>query len=85
MLFHQNRYKMKLHPNELTLIYDPQSVIGRKLRPLAYSLTKNVNEIDCKTSKLSTTMWKEIVGMLGNDPKRLLNKAHPQYKEKVKA
>ncbi|MEN8248458.1 MAG: glutaredoxin [Bacteroidota bacterium] len=74
---------MKLHPNELTLIYDPLSITGRKLRPLAYSLTKNVNEIDCKKHKLSTTTWKEIVQMLGNNPKQLLNKSHPQYKKKV--
>ena len=75
---------MKLHPNELTLIYDPKSPIGRKLKPLAYSITKNVNEIECKSTRLSTTVWKSVVQMLGNNPKRLLNKAHPIYKEKVK-
>jgi len=74
---------MKLHPNELTLVYDPRTASGKKIKALAYSLSNNVNEIDFTTTRLTTTLWKEIVQMLGNDPKNLLNKSSSDYKEKV--
>ena len=74
---------MKLHANELTLVYDPRTASGKKIKALAYSISKNVNEIDFTTTRLTTTLWKEIVQMLGNDPKSLLNKSSATYKEKV--
>ena len=75
---------MQLHPNELTIIYDPALPTAKKLRAMAYSITNNVNEIDYTRTRISTTVWKEILYMLGNDPKSLLNKAHPDYQAKVK-
>ncbi len=75
---------MEFHPNELTLIYDPRTATGKKTRAMAYSISTNVNEIDYTTTRLTTTIWKEIVQMLGNAPKNLLNKAHPAYQEKVR-
>lgn len=74
---------MEFHPNELTLLLDPKSPTGRKLRAYAHSICNNVNEIDYTTTRLTTTVWKEIVTMLGNNPKNLINKSHPLYKEKV--
>lgn len=74
---------MELRTNELTLVYDPRTASGKKIKALAYSITKNVNEIDFTTTRLTTTLWKEIVQMLGNDPKSLLNKSSATYKEKV--
>jgi len=74
---------MELHPNELTLVYDPKTPSGKKIKALAYSISNNVHEIDYTTTRLTTTLWKEIVQMLGNDPKRLLNKSSIAYKEKV--
>ena len=75
---------MEFHPNELTLLLDPKSPTGRKLRAYAHSISNNVNEIDYTTTRLTTTVWKEIVTMLGNNPKSLIDKNHPLYKEKVK-
>ena len=74
---------MELHPNELTLVYDPKSATGKKIKALAHSISNNVNEIDYTSTRLTTTLWKEIVQMLGNDPKSLLNKSSPVYREKV--
>ncbi len=76
-------YDMQLHPNELTLLYDPKSASGKKIKALAYSISKNVNEIDYTTTRLTTTVWKEVVQLLGNDPKSLLNKSNSSYKSKV--
>jgi len=74
---------MELHPNELTLVYDPRSPSGKKIKAMAYSISNNVNEIDYTATRLTTTLWKEIVQMLGNDPKSLLNKSHPAYQLKI--
>lgn len=74
---------MEFHPNELTLLLDPKSTTGRKLRAYAHSICNNVNEIDYTTTRLTTTVWKEIVFMLGNRPKDIIDKNHPLYKEKV--
>lgn len=74
---------MEFHPNELTLLLDPKSTTAKKLRAYAYSICKNVNEIDYTTTRLTTTVWKEVVSMLGNDPKKLVNKNHPLYRRKV--
>jgi len=75
---------MELHPNELTLIYNSKAAAAKKIRAMAYSISKNVNEIDVVSMRLTTTLWKKIVQMLGNDPKSLLDKSHPHYKDKVK-
>ena len=75
---------MELHPNELTLVYDPRSASGKKTKALAYSISNNVNEIDYTTTRLTTTLWKEIVQMLGNNPKGLLNKSAAVYQKKVR-
>ena len=75
---------MELHPNELTLVYDPRTASGKKIKALAYSISNNVNEIDCTKTRLTTTLWKEIVQMLGNDPKSLLNKSSAAYQKKVR-
>jgi arsenate reductase len=74
---------MKFHANELTLVYDPRSPSGKKIKAMAHSISNNVNEIDYTSTRLTTTLWKEIVQMLGNDPKSLLNKSNPAYQEKV--
>jgi arsenate reductase len=75
---------MELHPNELTLVYDPRTASGKKTRALAYSISNNVNEIDFTTTRLTTTLWKEIVQMLGNNPKSLLDKSAAAYQKKVR-
>ena len=75
---------MELHPNELTLVYDPRTAAGKKTKALAYSISNNVNEIDYTTTRLTTTLWKQIVQMLGNNPKGLLNKSAAAYQKKVR-
>lgn len=73
---------MEFHPNELTLLLDPRSTIGRKIRAYAHSVCNHVNEIDYTSTRLTTTVWKEIVSMLGNHPEKLIDKNHPIYIEK---
>ena len=74
---------MEFHPNELTILLDPKSPTGRKVRAYAHSISNNINEIDYTTTRLTTTVWKEIVTMLGNTPEDLVDKNHEIYKTKV--
>ena len=74
---------MEFHPNELTILCDPDSPSGKKTRAFAHSISNNVNEIDYTKTRLTTTIWKEVVRMLGNNPAELLNRSHKDYKSKV--
>ncbi len=74
---------MRFHPNELVIFYDPTSETGKKARAMAYSLTKHVNEVQTNKNRLSTTIWKELLGKLQLRPKDLLNRAHPEYQSKI--
>jgi len=74
---------MQFHPNELTILFDPSSSVGKKFKAYAHSISKNVNEIDYTKTRLTTTLWKKVVKMLGNNPSKLLNKSHKEYKSKV--
>lgn len=74
---------MQFHPNELFLIYDPQSNAGKQTKAMAMSICNHINEVDVMKEKLSPTYWKEIVSMLGMLPDEMLDKTNPDYKTKV--
>ena len=74
---------MQFHPNELFLVYDPHSNVGKQTRAIAHDICNHVNEVDVVHEKLSPTYWKEIVNMAGVHPKDLLDQSHPDYKAKV--
>lgn len=76
---------MQFHPNELLLICgDPGSNTCKQTRAYAKSLSSNVNEVNLNNSKLTTTLWKEILNMLGLRPKDLLDRSNPEYQAKVR-
>jgi arsenate reductase len=74
---------MQFHQNELFLLYNPQSSVGKQVKAMALDICSHINEIDVIHEKLSLTYWKEIVTMLGEDPSNLLDKSHPEYRLKV--
>jgi arsenate reductase len=74
---------MQFHPNELFLVYDPQSNIGKQTRAIAYDICSHLNEVDIIHEKLSPTYWKEIVNMVGLPVEQLLDQTHPEFKKKV--
>lgn len=76
---------IQFHPNELLLIYsDPSSSTGKQTRAYAKSLSSHVNEINISNTRLTTTLWKEIVNMLRLRPKDLLDKSNAEYQAKVR-
>ncbi|GCC50005.1 glutaredoxin [Chryseotalea sanaruensis] len=74
---------MQFHPNELFLLYNPQSNSGKQTKAMAKDICSNINEIDALHEKLIPTYWKEVVTMLGISPAELLDKSHPDYASKV--
>lgn len=76
---------MQFHPNELFLVYNPQTSIGKQTKAIACDICKHINEVDVLREKLSPTYWKEIVNMIGVHPDDLLDHSHEDYKSKVLA
>lgn len=74
---------MQFHPNELFLIYDPHTNVGKQTKAMAMSICNHINEVDVLNEKLSPTYWKEIVTMLDIFPNEMLDHSHPDYKKKV--
>ena len=74
---------MQFHRNELFLIYDPHSNVGKQTKAMALDICSHINEVDVVHEKLSPTYWREIMSMLGVHPDELLDHTHPEYKKKV--
>jgi len=74
---------MHLHPNELFLIYNPQSNVGKQTKAIALDLCSHINEVDVVREKLSPTYWKDIVNMLSLHPNELLDHSHADYRSKI--
>lgn len=72
---------MQFHPNELFLIYDPTSNVGRQTKAMALDLCSHINEVDVVHEKFSPTYWREVLTMLGLHPKELLDESLPDYKK----
>lgn len=80
----QNPAPMQFHPNELLLLYNPETSVGRQTKALALDICSHINEVNLVREKLSPTYWKEIISMLHLEPDALLDQSHPDYREKVK-
>ncbi|QSE96660.1 arsenate reductase family protein [Fulvivirga lutea] len=75
---------IQFHPNELLLVYnDPNSTTGKQTRAYAKSVSNNVNEVDLRNVKLTTTLWKEIVNMLKLHPEEIMDKGSKAFQEKI--
>lgn len=74
---------MQFHPNELFLVYNPETSKGRQTRALAHSINSHVNEMNIMCEKLGPTYWKQVVTLLGLEPKELMDRAHPDYQKKI--
>ena len=74
---------IQFHPNELLLVYnDPNSTTGKQTRAYAKSVSNNVNEVDLRNVKLTTTIWKDILDMLKMHPEDIMDKSSSTFREK---
>jgi len=74
---------MQFHPNEMFLLYNPNSNSGKKTKAMAMDICSHINEVDYINEKLGPTYWKEVITMLGVNPVELLDVNHADYKLKV--
>lgn len=74
---------MEFNRNELFLVYDPHSNLGKQTKALALDLCSHINEVDVTHERLSPTYWKQLIDLLGVHPDELLDHAHPDYKKRV--
>jgi arsenate reductase (glutaredoxin) len=73
---------MKLHPNELWICYDSRNDLHKKTKAFAQTICCHISETDLSKEKLTKTRWRELLEMLNLPPKKLMNKAKPEYQEK---
>lgn len=74
---------MQFHPNELFLLFNPQSNSGKQTRAMAKDICSHIHEVDALHEKLIPTYWKEVITMLAMIPSDLLDKSHPDFTNKV--
>jgi arsenate reductase len=75
---------MKLQRDEMVLFLDCTSFSQKKTRAYAHSISDHIREYTFKEYKFTTSMWRDILDMLGMEPKHLLNKADPKYQKEIK-
>ncbi len=74
---------MRTHPNELFFYYNPGHAVDKQMRAYAQTIAKHINEINIEKEKITMTGWMSLLDMLKLRPKDLLNRAHPDYQNKI--
>ena len=72
---------MQFHPNELWIIYDPNTNTAKQTKAYALTITDNIFELDVTKDRLTTTLWKEIINMLDMKPWDIMNQDHVDFKK----
>ncbi len=75
---------MRIHPNEMVLLFHSETPTGKQTRAMAKMLSSNVNEFHYDKVRFTTTIWRSLLDKLALRPKDLLNRAHPDYQSKIK-
>ncbi|MGB3180322.1 MAG: ArsC/Spx/MgsR family protein [Cyclobacteriaceae bacterium] len=74
---------MKHHPNELMIYYDPGTSIGKQTYAYAHTLTRHVNAKTYSSTRMTSTLWRELLDMLDLRAKDLLDKSNTEYQAKI--
>ncbi len=75
---------MKTNPREILIYYNPASSSDRKTVAYAQSLSKHVKTYSHEQANVTSTGWKGILEKINIEPKRLFNKALPEYQLTLK-
>ncbi|MFT4666065.1 MAG: arsenate reductase [Ulvibacter sp.] len=67
---------------EITLIYNSEENIGRKILAYAYIENLPVRDIDLKHIKLTSTHWAELAYRMKVNVRDLVNTEHPNFSQK---
>jgi arsenate reductase len=75
---------MKTHPREILFYYNSASSSDKKTLAYAKSMSKHVKAYTYEKAFSTDTNWLVMLQGLEIDPKKLLNKAHPDYQKNFK-
>ncbi len=75
---------MKTNPREILIYYNPSSSSDRKTVAYARSVSTHIRSYSYGESRRSSTYWQGMLNKLQIDPKKLFNKALPEYQEKLR-
>lgn len=75
---------MKTNPREILIYYNPSSSSDRKTVAYARSMSQYVRTYSHDQANCTSTQWKGIIDKLEIEPKKLFNKAHPEYQSQLK-
>ncbi|HBH25003.1 MAG TPA: glutaredoxin [Cytophagales bacterium] len=75
---------MKHNKNEVWIYYDSSNPSHKRVKAMAYSISKHVHDLDLNCNEVSNWMWKDILDLLHMQPKQLLNKADRKYQEELR-
>ena len=75
---------MKTHPREILIYYNPDSASDRKTVAYAKSVTKHIKLYSHADANVTPTLWKGIIKKLDLEPKKLFNKALPEYQNRLR-
>lgn len=75
---------MKTNSREILIYYNPDSSSDRKTVAYAKSISQHVKTFSHQKANVSTTGWKNMINKMNVDPKKLFNKALPEYQSNLK-
>ena len=75
---------MKVKKREIEIYYSPKSVSDRRTIAYAQSLSPHIKSYSYDKLKFTSTKWYNIINKLDVDPKKLFNKALPEYQKNIK-
>ncbi|QNL21574.1 glutaredoxin [Hyphobacterium sp. CCMP332] len=75
---------MNFHPNEIVLIYDPESEIGKQTLAYAKSINNHIREIDYTKTTLTPTSWEQILELVDLEPKKIMDRSSEFYQNRIK-
>lgn len=80
----QNYYTMHYDKEELTLVYNKDNEKDKKTLAYAKTISKMINKQELHSVNISSTLFRMILIALGNEPKKVINKAMPFYQSHVR-
>lgn len=75
---------MKTNPREILIYYNPESSSDRKTIAYARSISPHVKAYSHFDASVTSTGWQGLIMKLNLEPKKLFNKALPEYQDLLK-
>lgn len=74
---------MKTHPLEIQVYYNDETRNGKQIIAYANSISRYIKEYPFTKANLTPMQWRSLLSSMNVEPKKIFNKAHPEYQEKI--